>query len=33
MGVPFVLIALCMPIVQRSIDDKIDAAIQRARVS
>jgi len=29
MAVPFVLIAVSMPIVQRSIDDKIDAAIQR----
>ena len=29
MAVPFVLIALGMPFVQRSIDEKIDAAIRR----
>lgn len=29
MAIPFVLLALSMPIVQRSIDDKIDAAIRR----
>jgi hypothetical protein len=30
MAVPFVLIALSRPLVERSIDEKIDAAIQRA---
>ena len=30
MAVPFVLIALSRPLVERSIDDKIDAAMRRA---
>ena len=30
MAIPFILIALSMPLVQRSIDDKIDAAIRRS---
>ena len=29
MAIPFVLLALTMPLIRRSIDDKIDAAIRR----